>query len=398
MRRVQGYHWIGLSLALALACSSGEKGSGNPAAGGATASGGAGGATASGGAGGAGAGGTGLVPTGGRGPAITMAPPSWAPPANCNGVGEKCQGILSCNGTAMCQTEGDVCIPPIPAGMPLLPSQSAERPYCLAYTCMTYEEASCFCTGEAGKQYPSCKTGPAAVAGICNGEGSACGTAPGNKECCGGLQCSLTNATSGTCRKTCTTGTDCDTGCCTDVKDNGQLVCAPASACTNPCKKRGEACQANGGDCCNGTCVTSTDPDQAGCRPVCNKNEDCDTGCCQLFQNASYGFCAPTITCTGCKADSECATQCCIKPSDLDHALCVDSKFCACANEGAECAGETDIFRCCNDGVCSRPSTSTGPYTCNKKCRSAADCPGACCGTFFQGEDYGVCRAPSECN
>jgi hypothetical protein len=263
---------------------------------------------------------------------------------------------------------------------------------------MTYEEASCFCTGEAAKQYSTCKTGPAAVAGLCNGEGAACGTAPGTKACCDGLTCSMTSPTSGSCRKTCTTGTECDTGCCADVQDNGQLVCAPETACTNPCKKRGEACEANTtGNCCNGTCVTSDNPEFAGCRALCKVNEDCDTGCCQLFQGSTTGFCAAKLACTGCKADSECSTQCCIKPSDLDHAICVDPKFCACAPEGGECAGDTGISRCCGGGVCSRPSTSTGPYTCSKSCKLDTDCPGGCCGAFFQGMDYGVCHTGPDC-
>ena len=46
-------------------------------------------------------------------------------------------------GGAACQLEGNVCVPFAEVGA----SASACLPYCLAYACMTFDEASCFCTG-----------------------------------------------------------------------------------------------------------------------------------------------------------------------------------------------------------------------------------------------------------
>ena len=80
---------------------------------------------------------------------VTSAPEEWDRPDECNGVGDICDGLF-CDGEAICQTMGDVCIPdPTVEERPF----SEEFHYCLAYTCMTYEEASCVCTGEQAGNY-----------------------------------------------------------------------------------------------------------------------------------------------------------------------------------------------------------------------------------------------------
>jgi hypothetical protein len=319
--------------------------------------GGSGGQAGAAGAGGGGSGGQGGAMTG---PAITTAPPNWAPPQDCSGVGDVCpNGIFDCTGNSVCQVEGYVCVPKGSDTMLVLQPRTAERPYCLAFQCMTYEEASCFCTGKAGKQFPTCSS-PAAVAGLCKGSGSSCVT----DKCCDGLTCIKQSNTVSTCEKTCTATSDCDTGCCTDPHETGQTICAPLSACQNPCKKRGDSCTANVDTCCTGSCLTSSaNPDWNGCHPLCNTSADCDTGCCLPFSSQSGGF-------------------------------CTDAKYCTCVGEGTACGGIMDS-NCCDGTTCA--SFGTAPSSCLTNCKVATDCPSGCCSSPFQGKDFGSCLAASAC-
>jgi hypothetical protein len=273
-------------------------------------------------------------------PPITV-PDTWMRPADCHGVGNLCS--MGCNGS-VCQLVGDVCIPPWgPGGFP---GWSPETPYCMAFTCMTYEEASCFCTGAAAAQFPSCKSGPAAVAGLCAGEQSGCV----NGACCKGLNCVNVSPNVAICYQTCTTNADCDTGCCTDLKDTGDLECAPMSACQNACVKRGSACTEQT-TCCNGTCVTgTTDPNWLGCRPTCSANVDCDTACCEPFAGGGGGF-------------------------------CVDPKYCGCGG----------IDKTCLEGSTCVTFDMGASFTCAKNCKMKSDCPSMCCTLPFPDKDYGSC-------
>jgi hypothetical protein len=331
------------------------------------------------------------------GPPITTAPPAWVRPADCLGVGETCQ--LGCSGTgAICQLDGNVCIPkPDPNGPA---GRTADTPYCLAYSCMTFDQASCFCTGPAGAQFDSCGYGPAAVAGLCMIEGASCT----DTACCDGLRCTAISTTSRICYKPCANNTDCTTGCCTDLKDTGDLECAPAAACQNPCVKRGGSCTTST-TCCNGTCVDSTAPDKAGCRPVCNTNADCDTGCCVLFANQPFGFCTSIGYCgcgagcpagsscltfdgsnlgcyKDCKEDTDCPGQCCT--SDIageDHGSCITSNNC--------CPGGCPTGNSCLN--------FNNRLSCYKNCQQPSECSSSCCSQPPTGGTYGGCLPASEC-
>jgi len=313
---------------------------------------------ATGGTGGDGGTGGGNGGTGGTvitGPAIDSAPPDWMAPADCGGVGELCEGIF-CGGTAICQSIGNVCVPGLVGGA--FPSKSAETPYCAAFTCMTFEQASCFCTGPAGETVDACSS-PGALAGLCEGQGASCNDAT----CCEGLDCVEGSRTDRmVCEQTCTTDDDCDSGCCTDLRDTGVTICAPQSACDNPCKKEGEACTSSdtGNDCCRGSCVDSEVADFAGCRPYCNVNADCDTGCCELFANQTYGFCVPSLYCDCAPADDCTATvgPCC---------------------EGYECIG-----------------SSVEDLACSKLCTDDTECTTGCCGEVI-GATWRTCQEPVQC-
>ena len=343
-----------LALSLLIGCSAGSSG------GKATGDAGPGAADAGASAGGT-AGTGGATAAGGVAGAITTAPPAWIRPADCLGVGNACPNLSGCEAGSICQSVGDVCIPaPLPGN--LLPGKSAERPYCAAYTCMTFDEASCFCTGEAAASEPACSS-PKALAGLCGSQGQPCDT----RECCGGFSCVDAGGGRKVCEVPCAAATDCPSGCCTDLRDTGALICAEKSACDTPCKRTGEACTQGSAttpnDCCRGACVESTSPDFAGCRPLCTKNVECpETGCCQLFTNATGGFCAPAL-------------------------------YCTCGAAGAPC-GQQGTAACCDGNECVGATADT--LECSPRCTTDADCPAGCC-VDVTGATYRVCAGPSFC-
>lgn len=292
-------------------------------------------------------------------PAITSAPPAWVRPGDCGGIGNLCPNLSGCSTGSTCQLSGNVCIPKLEEGATLLPSKSMERPYCAAYTCMTFDEASCFCTGDAGKTEPGCLS-PAALAGLCAGQGYRCGT---DDPCCDGLGC-VNRGTGSACEQICQTAADCESGCCTDLYDTGTLICAKAEACENPCKKRGETCtqgsETTPSDCCRGTCLQSENPDFDGCRPRCNTNADCDTGCCEPFSNGG-GF-------------------------------CVDAAYCSCVGADAPCDG-TGKATCCDGFTC---AGRDGVFTCRQSCTQPSDCASGCC-RMLTGSAQSICAPENEC-
>jgi hypothetical protein len=331
---------VGLSILASVACDE-KPAEDSDDDGGKSGTGGTGqGGTGQGGTGNAGSGGVGLAGSGGE-PPITTAPPAWVRPADCGGIGDLCADISGCGAQSVCQLEGYVCIPALVNGM--LPGRTAETPYCAAYTCMTFDQASCFCTGEAGENYGGCSS-PAALAGLCTGLDGSCAS----RACCAGLTC-VDNGTSKLCKQGCTTAADCSTGCCTDIYDTGVLSCAELDACTNPCKREAEACTPGSSttpsNCCRGACVESANPDYAGCRPTCTTSAQCATGCCVPFSNSTTGFCAA-------------------------------AQYCTCGAQGAPCGGLMNSA-CCEGTVCAGQTAET--LGCRKLCTSDADCGGTVC-------------------
>jgi len=343
---------LGFLLSLAVGCSSGGKtgtGSAGQSAGGAASTAGNG---ATGGA---------HANTGGAtssGPPITSAPAAWAPPADCGGIGNLCPNLSGCAAKSSCQLEGNVCIPAFDVAKGL-PGRTADTPYCAAYTCMTFEQASCFCTGPAGKTVSSC-TSPSALAGLCVGPLANCAQTP----CCDGLSCVDNGHHGQQCQIKCQSNADCtDTGCCTDPNEVGVNICSPKAACDSPCKKLGDTnCTQNTlsalSNCCNGDCIQGDNPSFKGCRPLCNTNADCSTGCCEPFSNGG-GF-------------------------------CVDASFCTCPAIGAACG--PNLPDCCAGSACG--GDGKGGFVCYQSCNSKADCPSQCCSTLT-GSDTNVCLDPN---
>lgn len=338
---VLGWGGLGAGLvAFGLAGCSKDDGGGG---GGSGAAAGTGGTGASPGTGGSAASGT------GGGPVITDVPDAWARPADCGGVGDTCpEGIFGCQApTSSCQVMGYVCVPAFDAAG--APSQTEETPYCAAYTCMTYEQASCFCTGEAGATVSSCAS-PAAMAGLCGTNSVSCET---DAECCEGFACLPDRYyPAKVCRETCTDASECASGCCTDAYDTGVKVCADADECETACMVEGTTGCDDGifetpSPCCRGTCVLSENANFAGCRPRCTVNEDCfETGCCRLFADSTEGF-------------------------------CVDSRYCSCGAPGQAC-GTSETAACCTGSTC-LTFDSGATFSCTANCTTDTDCPGGCC-------------------
>jgi len=359
MNRVLVLAGLVWSFSLVVGCSSSK----SPTAAGAGAS------NASGAAGSAsgGAAGQSSTPTAGsagmKGPVITSAPAAWARPADCGGIGDLCPNLFGCKaGQSTCQLEGNVCIPAFPAGATSLPGRTAETPYCAAYTCMTFDQASCFCTGEAGKTVATCES-PSALAQLCVLTGKSCDS----EACCAGSSCVASGNGHKQCAVTCQINTDCpDTGCCTDPHEVGVKICSPKAACDNPCKKVADtsctpSTTTTASNCCNGACIQSTIATFAGCRPLCIKNTDCTSSCCEPFSDGASGF-------------------------------CVDAALCGCSNAGGACGPGAPA--CCDGSSCA--GNDSGGFECFPSCKIAEDCATKCC-ALFTGESNGVCVAASEC-
>lgn len=210
-------------------------------------------------------------------------PAQWVRPSDCKGVGNLCSE--GCNGSA-CQLLGEVCIPFAGIGA----SASSCLPYCLASACMSFDEASCFCTGSAAAQFPACACGPGAIAGRCAAEGRSCASTP----CCDcmGLKC-VTDSVSGTvCRQPCSKNADCATGCCNTATG----TCRDSLYCS--CVSVGAACESQGAQCCPGTtCLTFSGDLEKGpfsCYQDCSNQSDCASGCCsQTIPGLNHGACGP---------------------------------------------------------------------------------------------------------
>jgi hypothetical protein len=215
-------------------------------------------------------------------PAAAAVPDAWVRPAQCNGVGNLCSE--GCQGAA-CQLIGDVCIPFKQIGA----SADACTPYCLAFACMSFDDASCFCTGSAAAQAPACACGPKAVAGVCAAEGASCASTP----CCDcmGLTCTTDAVSGSVCRQACSKDADCVTGCCNTTSGR----CQDALYCN--CAAVAATCAGDKPCCPGSSCLTfseSTDNPPYSCFDDCKTQTDCATGCCSLpIPGLDHGACGP---------------------------------------------------------------------------------------------------------
>lgn len=106
-----------------------------------------------------------------------------------------------------------------------------------AKLCVPNEQRSCVCSsGETGYQkcsssgmkYLSCRCDTSDTStdqnGSCLPAGSACG---GSVSCCGGSICVDYQGYGTYCGALCSSGSDCDSGCCSQTTDGAYNICAP---------------------------------------------------------------------------------------------------------------------------------------------------------------------------
>lgn len=155
-------------------------------------------------------------------------------------------------------------------------------------------------------------------AGVCLPLGATCKTPP---ECCG-FAAGTTKCVNSTCAATCTSGAQCQTGCCAPLVSGGS-ACGPSSLCGgnqtagigDPCNsttdcQSGLTCAGVGGGWCTRNCTTSL-PDcngvgidgvnRAGRVNWCIANQGGNSSC--FPSCASNSDCSP-FTSTSCKSGS----------------------------------------------------------------------------------------------
>ena len=102
------------------------------------------------------------------------------------------------------------------------------------------------------------------------------------------------------CAASCTTGAECESGCCAPLQGSSQMSCAGVGFCANTCKAPGDSCTATE-DCCldNGIsqqCVGVTGG-ATTCASECTTDADCVSGCCALLTNLGVSVCAAVQFC-----------------------------------------------------------------------------------------------------
>jgi len=219
--------------------------------------GGAAGAAASGASGGtAGFGGS---PTGGVGGNGGASPVCSGTARSCNVLSDvECARAEGCDLTTTCSGIPDIC-------------QSLDGVLCGT-------QPGCYLTAD----------GPPAL-NVCSNAEVPCAA---QAECCQGDlpggSCVYTGY--GTvCRPSCTTGDDCESGCCKNS------ICADLAACGRVCGAPGLGCETHD-DCCSGTrCVDLRSNNTGLCAAVCTTNSECEGGCCRSAGSTSV--CVPLALC-----------------------------------------------------------------------------------------------------
>jgi hypothetical protein len=123
----------------------------------------------------------------------------------------------------------------------------------------------------------------------CTQNGDCCGYSSGSNYC-------VDTGTSAICAIACTSGSQCESGCCAKLQGGGS-VCAPASNCPDTsCSATGSSCTKNG-DCCgfgggDALCVSGV------CAATCSYGSECRSGCCALLTSGSRA-CGPASVCGG---------------------------------------------------------------------------------------------------
>jgi hypothetical protein len=135
---------------------------------------------------------------------------------------------------------------------------------------------------------------------FCSGEEETCGS---GTPCCAELACAVFDTTPPTsaCKPICTQHAECSTGCCAELGDSGITACLAQSFCPEIfCLAEDESCLGENPCCKDLVCaVFNTTPQTSACKPICERHEDCATGCCASLGTDSPSACLDKIYCGG---------------------------------------------------------------------------------------------------
>ncbi len=120
----------------------------------------------------------------------------------------------------------------------------------------------------------------------CTANGDCCGYESGDNFC-------VNTGNGAICAITCTSGSQCASGCCASLEGGGS-VCAPSNYCEASCRATGSSCTTNGA-CCgfasgNALCVGGV------CAATCSYGSDCKSGCCATLTSGKHA-CGPASLC-----------------------------------------------------------------------------------------------------
>lgn len=156
-------------------------------------------------------------------------------------------------------------------------------------------------TPDGGEPATGGSTGTAGTGGtqapMCVEFGEDCSADP--QSCCNGTTCvyDVDTPTQGRCATNCTDGSDCNSGCCSELIDAPGAVCAPPGYCANTCLPAGEGCDGLPDYCCTGT-ICVVDPTVTVCAAKCTSGAECNSGCCAPLDDPPDTFvCSPPEFC-----------------------------------------------------------------------------------------------------
>jgi hypothetical protein len=221
----------------------------------------------------------------------------------CGDIGKICsascpEGLL-CSAGACVPAHDDGALLRCPDG--LCPEAT---PICALGSCVTVDELACLCANDASRPLcPQCDSlDENAGAGQCIAADALCDVRPDG--CCEGLSCLQGKddeglSLLGLCKSPCSQHDDCDSKCCISGQGIAAAFCADTAACVTECRKLEDSCDGARNPCCEGLVCTQGMGDGApgGCQKPCERDVECDSGCCLLFVGADHGVCAPAERC-----------------------------------------------------------------------------------------------------
>jgi hypothetical protein len=196
----------------------------------------------------------------------------------------------------LCGTDVDYCCDGFACG-----STTLDPTFHCMKICAGHAECSTGCCAELGDSgITVCLPQLFCPEIFCSSEEETCGS---DTPCCAGLACAVFDTTPPTsaCKPICTQHSECSTGCCAELGDSGITVCLAQSFCPEIfCRTEDESCLGENPCCKDLVCaVFSTTPQTSACKPICERHEDCATGCCASLGTDSPSACLDKIYCGG---------------------------------------------------------------------------------------------------